>query len=491
MSEASDEGFNGEVVDALDRLLSDHPELLGVYEQWMALQVTLQFEFSLNGETFVSQASSDAGVPAEEKAQPRAPAGPATTRRFPQAARWGWAIAASLLVAATGYQLGWRRLAAPAPPQESTLATAERNAADSAPGRSWPRLRVASFSRGEATPLAEANAPLWLDRFNSYPARGYLVTVPPGKQIEALVDASAEGANELVIVELNAAGDPLRQATLFSNEAAPGGQEPADRKRFGRIGRWTDYNSGQQTRYYLFAGLHRLMADPDNSVWRVSDFAVLINDPGFLHVGWDDSGVTSYPTWPEDAAPPKDDYLVDRDYDDVCASIRVYDPEQPRGTGVRLIPPNTGLGALPPAGEDDHLFVLPAGGSAVLRFVLGSEADTKVAVANAASNQIVWRSDNQEFSGAARLRFNTDRSAGDKNRGALYLENNTEQAQTYRIAACYRSADDDAGWIASSHRVLLEEPDYRITGFQGGESDLACQDIWVTAHRLDDEPQSR
>ncbi|MEO1496112.1 MAG: hypothetical protein AAFV43_03070 [Planctomycetota bacterium] len=488
MSDSADEGFSAERVSELDALLTRHPELLGQYEQWMALLVTLDFEYSLNGEAFVSQTAESAGAYATTIENAGAALGPSETREKPRwkpgRGTWVLTLAASVVGVAGAWLLQPK---SPSDGPAATMTESDRGDGGISPlSASWPQLRVASLSRSETTGLGGSNAPLWLDRFNSFPARGYLVPVPPGQQIEALVDASAEGPNELLIVELDSFGDPLRQATAFNNE--PTGEEASEtqRRRFGRIGRWTDYNSGVETRYYLFAGLHRLMQDSDHAVQRVSDFAVLINEGGIVHVGWDDSGVTAYPTWPEDASPPKDDYLVDRDYDDVCVSIRVYDPATAASPGVRALPASDALGAMPEETEGPYELVLAPHASLVMRFVHGSESDTKVAVADAETGQIVWRSDNTEVSRSARLRFNTDPGARDKNRGALYLENNTDNPRVYRIAACYRPDDASASndWVASAHRALLKQPGYLIRGFQGGEADTSCLDLWVTVHWL-------
>lgn len=489
LSEAADEGFTPERVAAVEALLRDHPEAMPLYEHWMTLQVTLQTEFSLSGSDFPSSGASPDAI--AQLADSTSRSATQSGGRF--AGKWmaPMLLAASLLVALTtaGILLvrsdSDRRIADAG---ELASSGASDDSQTSRLRQPWPQLRLASLKATDASPLASISAPVWLERFNTYPARGFVVPVNPGCRIEAYVDASAEGANQLAILEIDELGQPLRQAILFSNDEASGSEAARSGKRFGRLGRWTDENTTSERRYFLLAGLHRLHDAPADRTWRVSDFAVLIREPHLVHIGWDDSGVHADETWPEVGPARPSDYQADYDFDDMSVSIRIIDPsEMPKRSepAPRTFPPSHALGELPPESEAVHPLVVEPGEAVIVRAISGVTSDCRVAVANAETREVLWSLDNRSMAIDARGRFSTSPRARNKDTGAFCIENTTDATHNFVVVARVRAqgaAADD--WYASEPRVLLEAQDYTIVGFQNGPADGGHQDIWVTTHRI-------
>lgn len=501
LSAAADDGFDAPRVQALEGLLREHPELEPAYRRWMGLLVTLPLEFSLSGGpmTLPNECLAVGGGPA------RRPRGPGVV--------WWAATAASLAVVAG--LVGWAVWPPAEPDPSAAVARAgtpggvspeDADAASAGPpvvgpalSRSWPRLRVASFSAGrDEAPLALVSSPVWLERFNSYPARGYVVPVGPGDQIDVAVDASAAGANRLVVLELDGSGEPLRQAIMFTNdtpETSPSRDPYGPGRRVGRLGRWTERNDTPGERYYLLAGLHRLHEAPADRQWRVSDFAVLIREPHLLHIGWDDSGVNADADWPADESALADEhgYLADRDYDDVSVSVRVFDPlgraKRPERR-PRTFPSSEADGALTDADMAGFAFTVEPGEAVVMRAIRGSIAEHRIAVADAATREVLWDREQLRPLQASPNRFSNHPAALARNREAFGVENTTDASCRFVVAVRVPDTPNDGApsaagaWRPAPHRVLLEADEYQIVGFQKGPEDTRFQDIWVTLHRV-------
>ncbi|MEO0531343.1 MAG: hypothetical protein AAF266_12330 [Planctomycetota bacterium] len=472
LSSAADEGFTAERVAAVEAMLRARPELVGVYEDWMALHVSLKGEFSLTG--------LGRGLDPE---QMRGGSSVVSTHQ-PLAAHRAVLWLAGVGAVAAGL-IGWLGFPTSEPELTKPVAVhvAESDRDSSAAPSSWPQLRLASFRVGDEAPLALTSTPVWLQRFNDYPARGYIVPLPPNSRIEASIDASAEGPNRIAISELSDAGEPLAGPEVIANRVSDS-DEPAV---FGRVGQWHRENRTERTRYFLFAGLHQLHEAPPSRRWRVSDFAVLVREPHLMHIGWDDSGINVDGVWPNEEEAEPDSFLSDRDFDDMSVTVRIQDLDNAETGGEvtpRLYPPVAAAGSL---GEDHRgwdVDVLP-GQVVIVRAIAGHESDCRIAVADASDGRVVWRHSNQATPAGSRLRFHRDPAATHPNAGVFCVENRTDERARYAIVAKVRTGDEASqDWYESAARVHLEANRYTIVGFENGPGDTRSQDIWVTVHRI-------
>ena len=291
------------------------------------------------------------------------------------------------------------------------------------------------------------------------PAKGYVLCLPPGALLDVVAAGDAEGENALAVIEFDAYGRPTGQRVSFSNSAGEGPvNSPLDPQvspmtKKGRLGVCTQRNDGTSPRYYLFTGVHKLLNRSADDSWHVSKLAAFVEEPGLLHLGWDDSGMPA----------PGDCDLVqhpDNDFDDVTATIRLTDPAQAslRTSAIRFYSKSAvePLSTEPSAVSDRYQFSVAPGQVAIVKVCSRSGAPVELSVVEKDSGRLRWQC--------------IKKDATSPNLGVCAIENRTSQPQTYCLVGRKLQPENAANSGAVlKHSVLFEQEQFVTVGFDDGD----------------------
>jgi hypothetical protein len=291
------------------------------------------------------------------------------------------------------------------------------------------------------------------------PARGYMVCLQPAALLDLVVAGDAEGENALAVIEFDVSGRPTGRRISFSNSAGEGTSNPAIASKFspmtkkGRLGIWTERNDTAAPRYYLFTGVHKLLNRSADDSWHVSNLSTFVEEPGLLHIGWDDSGMPS----------PGDKDLVqlpDYDFDDVTATIRIKNsiPEPNRPAAGLHIYSKTAeyddaSNQLSTNELDRYPFFLAPGQAAIVKVCSRSGASVEMAVFEKDSDKLRWR-----------CRKGTSPSP---TLGICAIENDTSQPREFYLVGKKKQLAANAGpsMLPLAHSTLFEQEEFVTIGF--------------------------
>lgn len=463
ISEIVDDGPTAERVADLNALLIDRPELQEHYGRVVGLHTLMMFEFG----------ATHAGVAplfppaADPLAQRDAPSRPVRSishgGRMASRQRWFVGIAAATAAIAASAIL-WRQ-PPEVPPTVNLLDDYAVVGADSPAVTVLSRLTRTALSSISLPAEAGRNAAaslrdgtFWLQPGGGQRERGYVLALPPGAAMSFLVNADAGATNAIAIVELDERGQATGRAISFNNAA----EDHAERANYGysRVADYFEANETQRTKYYLLTGSHIPQAATDGK-WRLSDYHVHLRSPEVAFIGWDDSGFTTTKN------PASGDYFADKDYNDISAIVQIHTPGQ-RAIGMRYLPPSEDVVETDALSADACSFRVPAGQSAYVSVAGMGGPLHQAAIVNRTTGRRIWHCDN---------------STGDMlHRGALLIENGTDEAAEFFVDAKHQTSDAASStWTRSEHQILTRQPDALVVRFDDGiDNGLGFDDLVVT-----------
>jgi hypothetical protein len=297
------------------------------------------------------------------------------------------------------------------------------------------------------------------------PAQGYMICLQPGALLDLVVAGDAEGENALAVIEFDGSGRPTGRRISFSNSAGEGVSNSVVAGKFspvtkkGRLGIWTERNDTAVPRYYFFTGVHKLLNRSADDSWHVSNLLAFVEEPGLLHVGWDDSGMPA----------PGDKDLVqlpDYDFDDVTATIRIKNPApEPnrRAAGLHVYSKTAAYedasNQASTSELDRYPFSVAPGQAAIVKVCSRSGAPVEVAVFEKDSDKLQWHC-RKGASPSPTL-------------GICAIENNSSQPREFYLVGKknHPAANASMALLPLSHSVLFEQEEFVTIGF--GDDQLA------------------
>lgn len=308
-----------------------------------------------------------------------------------------------------------------------------------------------------------------LDNVVGQRERGYLLSLPPGRSLEILVDANSWDENSLAIVEIGAGGPATGDAVSFTNTDSSATKQS---RKVGVVGTWSVKNSTTRPRHFLFTGSHKLVYGADDGSWHLSDYRVGLETPSLLCIGWDDSGYQS--------ANESHRTRLKRDYDDISVTIRINgatpdfsfaaDNQQ-----LLVNEPQIDQGLLASEGAACPL-VVPPRSVAVVRVTADCSLPNAAAIVNAKTGRLVWRD----------AAWGSDQDPKDyqdlilADRGVCLLDNPTDEQVEYLLVAknSMTPIGDSLKWTPSKAKVLLDSGELLVVGFD----DSWDQEDWDDIH---------
>jgi hypothetical protein len=291
------------------------------------------------------------------------------------------------------------------------------------------------------------------------PAKGYMVCLQPAALLDLVVAGDAEGENALAAIEFDGSGRPTGRRISFSNSAGEGTFNPAIAGKLspmtkkGRLGIWTERNDSAGPRYYLFTGVHKLLNRSADDSWHVSNLSAFVEEPGLLHIGWDDSGIPSV----------GDKDLVqfpDQDFDDVTATIRIKrSSPEPDGLAGGLhiysktVAYDDASNQLSTSEPDRYSFSVAPGQAAIVKVCSRSGVPVEIAVFEKDSDKLQWR-----------CRKGTLPSP---TLGVCAIENDTSKPREFYVVGKKKqsAANTHSSLLSLSHSVLYEQEEFVTVGF--------------------------
>jgi hypothetical protein len=291
------------------------------------------------------------------------------------------------------------------------------------------------------------------------PAQGYMVCLQPGALLDLVVAGDAEGENALAVIEFDGSGRPTGRRISFSNSAGEGASNSAVAGKFspvtkkGRLGIWTERNDTAVPRYYFFTGVHKLLNRSADDSWHVSNLSAFVEQPGLLHIGWDDSGMPA----------PGDKELVqlpDYDFDDVTATIRIKNStleSDRRAAGLHIYSKTAEYDDAPnqrsASDLDRYPFSVAPGQAAIVKVCSRSGASVEIAVFEKDSDKLQWR-----------CRKGTLPSP---TLGICAIENDASRPREFYVVAKRNqpAANASTSSLPLSHSVLFEQEEFVTIGF--------------------------
>ena len=267
----------------------------------------------------------------------------------------------------------------------------------------------------------------WMQQASGTQERGYIVAVPPSCTLNVYVDADAAGDNSLVIVEIGPSGASTGEAISFSNRRET--ESDASPSELGCIGTYTKYNATSVTKHYLFTGSHVRPNQTKDDSRLLSDYSVLLDTPGLLYIGWDDSG------YRVDEPDAPSFYRADRDFDDISATIRVLEPTGDStvavSSGVRLTPEPASDGTVVEDAESGFTVSVAPGEQMVLRVTAESKMPNAISIVDAATQKLLWRQDRlwEQFV-----------DSPEEERRAYLIDNQSAEVKNYLLIAHHAPA---------------------------------------------------
>ncbi len=296
------------------------------------------------------------------------------------------------------------------------------------------------------------------------PAQGYMVHLPPNAQLDLVVAADADGENALAVIEFDDDGRPTGRRISYGNSAGestlasrPSSQMPTMTK-YGPLGIWTDRNNTSRSKFYFFTSVHKLLNRSADDAWHVSRLAVLLEESGLVHIGWDDSGMMR-----------GDDrdyvHIPDDDFDDLSATIRITQSEQEspqKISEVRVLPEFEGSQSAenePSAGREQagFSFSVAPGQTLVIKGVYRASTPISLMVVDKKTGRVHWT--------CKRL------SPRSTNLGVCAIENNSLEPQEYLLVSQHKIVNDDKSesWRQSNHTLLFQQEMFTTVAFENGQ----------------------
>ncbi len=304
---------------------------------------------------------------------------------------------------------------------------------------------------------------------------GYLLELPPGYRLELVTTCDATAENCLSIEEVWAGTTPSSRKVTFHNSgqgSKPRHANPAAKhRRFGIVGTWADRNVTQQPRFFLVTAVHKRVDPGPNEAWRVSEMAVMIEEPDVIQIGWDDSG-------------PAPSTAGDEDFDDLSASIFIV----PIGQTQRVTPvtpelevaaaqvPTADPDAAPAIGSTAYEMMLPPGSITLFKAASNASAHNELFLRNAKDGNVLWSASN-----------NRGKSS---NVGGVALRNRSDSFQRIYLMSSHRNPDVELVEPSSASRycLLFEQTGYNIVGFDDGvRPDADFDDVRVGILQFDSQ----
>jgi hypothetical protein len=520
----ADGGASDDDLRKLGEMLEGHADLQDYYARTLRHQLLIQNELNLTQLSFRSVVpetmelgTCGSGTSCRELAQrmdidladsvndrPRRVGRPAS--RSTGMAAWSWpgTIAGMMLIALLATQFFRKDASSNLPP--ANIATVPEKAptpessveipsSDTVVRNDRALHLLSQITRTEAISgirFTSSNAPLggesaglpstgtaWLERNESGVERGYLVALEPGQQMDVRIDASAISQNALSMMEIASDGRIGGGWSSFNNLLNDDISLPL--RRQGCVGRCSEYNATDATRYFLFAGSHILPQQSEDENWYQSDCRVRLQQDELLVVGWDDRGY-------EPASNLAfDDYDPDLDYNDMVATIHLHRPESM--DAVNAAATNTvDYSPAPLQGTfvtDDIdrgcTLEVPAGKRLVMTVTCNAELQNGFRIVESKTQQILWMDEGTPYV--------KDKSQP-SDRGVFVITNFTDEPQQYLFQALRRSYGEtqEDPWRVSSLRKFAGGKDHLIFGFEDSPhiyNHRDWHDISVIAHWFD------
>ena len=464
-----DDGASEQDMRRLESLLKEDPALQTRYWQMVSTHVAL-------GVTVGASRDGDAPISARVDSQRRQTSRPSILRgsfdRFnsPRATRLAAAV---VFVAAC---LGtWNHLRRQAPmdaPQEasnqSLLWTVDRMPTITHVSWNGPSF---SDEAEQWQPVAAVGAgAVSLQVKQGRSADGYLFCLPPGASVELVATFDATGENCLSVAEITADDrPPVRKATFNNSGVGPrplDANPAAKNRRYGVLGRWSEYNATSAPRFFLLTGSHKLAAPNPGEDWQLSEMTVLLSQDEVIHIGWDDSG----PAPAEGEA-----YHQDDDFDDLAATLflssagsSAVDENSLHVIGEDMMAIDQPL----PEISDAYRVTLAPGEMALLKVASQASAPNAFFLIDAQTDSVRWATSNR-----------TTRSL---NLGAAAVFNRSAFPREFLIVAANQAKSVDKAaspWKESQRKILYEQAGYVILGYEDAKRDEDFNDIRVSLLR--------
>ena len=479
LSELADEGASRELVEKIEALLIDQPELQDHYWSWMDVHVALGVErTAILGESeTISQLSylPEAGTGAESFAtQPIEPRQQALSRK--------WFTPAILVAACLGLSF-W---ALPGSFWEHSPTTLSPDSASVAIEGTWriPKITRVSWegpffagpehADNSASPKRAGLVSLGI--VDGLSANGYVLQLEPGASAELLMAADAYAENNLTVTELKPDGTPVLRNVSFNNFGA--GVLPTNdarskgTRRYGLIGTWTVFNDSDRPKHYLINGIHKV-DDPDSpnfnsdSEFLLSDMVVLLEESDLVLIGWDDGGVD-----PNNEINGVDS---DGDYDDITVVIRITegsDSNPNRSHPHRIISWPSNESETPQSDcSTKHEFSLLPGDFVAIKVASHATFTNSFYLMNVETDEVLWSARNTR--------------PGTMNLGAVAVLNTGERMMNLAVFCEHSSTPPnvEVEWKCSEMSIVHEQPSCTILGFEDlyeGDDADDFDDIKVT-----------
>jgi len=312
------------------------------------------------------------------------------------------------------------------------------------------------------------------------PAEGYMVCLRPDALLDLVVAGDAEGENAAAVIEFDANGKPTGRRVSFSNSAGenvsnaavPGRLLPATKK--GRLGIWTERNDSAAPRYYLFTGVHKLLNRSADDSWHVSRLTAFVEEPGLLHIGWDDSGMpfVGYKDLVQ---------FPDYDFDDVTATIRIRESGSDSGrrrAGVHVYSKtvaNTDEPGSVSANESNrYQFCVAPGHAAIVKVCSRSGAPVEIAVFEKRSDKLQWRCKKGK--------------SPSPTLGICAIENSTSRPREFYLVGQRNepAADSRTTSLSLANSVLFEQEEFVTVGFHDNKLKSDFDKVRVDILTLDE-----
>ncbi|HMO15148.1 MAG TPA: hypothetical protein PKD64_13025 [Pirellulaceae bacterium] len=466
VSELNDGGLGASEFRELEQLLVDEPQLQDLYIELMSTHVGLSIVASLPPNPSGLKMSAP-GISME--ASDRIGISRRPSRRILTYQRLIYAlttVAAIVLVSFMVFGSGdfWKR---PNKPVTNANVAQGIRKIPLVKKVSWIGPSFSSLPE-EWSPIEETVSgvvPLRVD--TSHLASGYIFCLPPRSAVKLFATFDATAENCLTISELRSDVSEVDRKAVFHNTGA--GDRPlhanptAVNRRFGVLGEWSERNDTDQPRFFMLTGAHKLVVPEPNEEWRLSNLAVLLNEPDLVHLGWDDSG-----PFPGVGGT----YVGDGDFDDLAVTLcfeideQSYAATSPISTSV----PAVSLSGEIPSSEGVELSLEP-GESVLLKVAADATFTNALVVLDKDTQQQLWATWNEE--------------KDQLNLGACYLRNHGGQRRELVLVGINRHNEKpDEDWLPSRSRILFEQGDYTIIGFDDSKKDNDFKDILVSVLRI-------
>lgn len=330
-------------------------------------------------------------------------------------------------------------------------------------GPALSELTLPAYSAVGSDCLTLCSGNAWIGRRTGARDRGYVIALPPGARLDAYFETSgAWEANSISVVEMKTQTDRTLSnfdtpgAISFSNISM---LEEGVEGRSGRLGKWSEHNTGDTSKYYLIVGMYMPNGAADGEGWRVSDYRVFLKHRRLTCIGWDDGSYSQGMV-----------EVMDRDYNEVSAAIRVRNAGPPSVTGPRglyLYPaPQAGMEFIEQQ-QSGFTFDVEPGETALLHVTMDADLPNSIAIGEVGSNKVIWRNENKALD--------------DANRGFYIIENNLSEKKSYYISAWYQpNPNGSDAWTDTPYKLLDEEEDYLRIGFEDSGMDYDWDDAQLS-----------